>query len=76
MMFLPDKFDYKSMEAASPVFAPFIFLTFTVTMGFTLVNFMLSIIIEGFTTVRAELAGKRKCFVIFCQFFCSLGHVC
>lgn len=54
-----DKFDYKSMEQANKYFAPLIFATFTVTMGFMLVNFMLSLIIDGFTTVRAELDGKH-----------------
>jgi len=53
-----NKFDYKSMEQANKYFAPLIFATFTVTMGFMLVNFMLSLIIDGFTTVRAELDGK------------------
>ncbi|XP_067928132.1 polycystin-2-like [Watersipora subatra] len=53
-----NKFDYKSMERANPVFAPLIFITFTVSMGFMMVNFMLSLIIEGFTTVRADLADK------------------
>ncbi|KAF6020742.1 PKD1L2 [Bugula neritina] len=53
-----NKFDYKSMERANPLFAPFIFLTFTVVMGFMLINFMLSLIIEGFTSVNADLEGK------------------
>jgi len=53
-----NKFDYQSMEAANKIFAPLIFSTFTVTMGFMLVNFMLSLIIDGFTTVRTDLDGK------------------
>ena len=55
-----DKFDYKSMERANPVFAPLIFFTFSVIMGFSLVNFMVSLILEGFTSVQQDLAGTRN----------------
>jgi len=57
-MCVSDKFDYKSMEQANPVFAPLIFFSFTIIMGFTLISFMLTLIIDGFAVVRDDLANK------------------
>lgn len=59
LLLIVDKFDYKSMERANDIFAPVIFVSFTVTMGWMLINFMLSLIIDGFTTVRFELEGQH-----------------
>lgn len=55
------------MERANPVFAPIIFLTFTISVGFIMVSFMLSLIIEGFTTVRNDLAGRTILSAYFAQ---------
>ena len=40
------------------MFAAIIFFTFTVSVGFALVSFLLTVIIEGFASVRADLAGE------------------
>lgn len=47
-----DKFDYKELETANPIFAPIIFFSFTIIMTFILLSFMITIILEGFSEVQ------------------------
>jgi len=55
-----NKFDYKELEEADAIFAPIIFVSFTFIVTFGLVNFMITIILEGFAEVQAELAQKEN----------------
>lgn len=45
------------MERANPMFAPLIFFTFSVIMGFTLVSTMVALILDGFASVRSDMSG-------------------
>ena len=50
-----DKFDYKELEEANYIFAPIIFVSFTFIVTFGLINFMVTIILEGFAEVTVSL---------------------
>lgn len=53
-LIISDKFDYKELEEADAIFAPIIFVSFTFIVTFGLVNFMITIILEGFAEVQVR----------------------
>ena len=54
-LFFTDKFDYKELEEANPIFAPIIFMSFTIIVVFMLVSFMITIILDGFALVTVSM---------------------
>jgi len=52
---LVDKFDYQELQDANPIFAPIIFFSFVLLVTFTLLSFMVTIILEGFSAVQVRL---------------------
>ena len=55
-----DKFDFYEIRAASPVWGPFILFFFALTVNFVLINFFLTIMMEGFTQVKEDISKQAN----------------
>jgi len=67
---LVDKFNFTSIEAADRVLGPMMFFFFIITVGFFLMNFLISVI-EHSLSENALLKGAQNSKYHFGQFFLS-----
>ncbi|XP_074649070.1 polycystin-2-like [Tubulanus polymorphus] len=55
-----NKFNFRRMQAVSPVMAPLMFVAFVIIVNFMMVNFMVAIILEGYTYAMDCIAGQAN----------------